>query len=145
MRRSTWLFTGFAALFLVLSAVTRFALYPAVQKVPDDVDANPRYEGTATVLDQEALATGDLAHAFLVDVPVLMDRHIEVVHTTSDTAVFSDSRVLLGPEGRELTVSEERWAVDRVTLEDRPAPEGVEADPHQGLVIGFPLEPERRD
>ncbi|WP_059006053.1 porin PorA family protein [Streptomyces specialis] len=145
MRRSTWILSGIAAALLVLAAVTRFALLPAMHKVPDDVDENPQYEGTATVLNQQALASGDLADAFLVDVPVLMDRHIEVVDTSGDTAVFSDSRVLLGPDDIELTRSEERWAVDRVTLEDRPAPEGSGAAPHEGLVIGFPLEPERRD
>ncbi|WP_326595542.1 porin PorA family protein [Streptomyces sp. NBC_01803] len=145
MRRSTWILTGFAALLLVLAAVARFAVLPAVHQVPDDVNENPQYEGTATILNQQALASGDLANAFLVDVPVLMDRHIKVTATDGDTAVFSDSRVLLGPDGQELTSSEEHWAVDRVSLEARPAPEGVDASPHEGLVIGFPLEPEKHD
>ncbi|ONK16161.1 porin PorA family protein [Streptomyces sp. MP131-18] len=145
MRRSTWILSGTAAVLVAASAVTRLAVYPAVHQVPSDTDTTFEYTGTASLLNAAALETGDLANAFLTDIPISLDRRVQVVETDGSTAVVTDDVVVTGQDDTELSATSHRWAVDRSDLEDRPAPEGSEAEEHQGLVISWPLEPEERD
>ncbi|MGK5529843.1 porin PorA family protein [Streptomyces sp. URMC 129] len=145
MRKSTWVLTGSAALLLAASAVTRLAVYPAIDQVPSDLDVTLAYEGKASLLNASALESGDLADAFLRDVPVTVDRRVKVEDTSGDTATVSDRQTLNGPDGEQLADVRNRWALDRRDLDDRPVPEGSDAEPHRGLVIGWPLDPEQRD
>ncbi|WP_063784280.1 porin PorA family protein [Streptomyces sp. SBT349] len=145
MRKSTWILSGTAAVLVAASAVTRLVVFPAVHQVPDDTDSTFEYTGAASLLNAAALESGDLANAFLTDVPITLDRRVQVVETDGSTAVVSDDVVVAGQDGTELSTTSHRWSVDRVDLEDRPAPDGSEAEEHQGLVISWPLEPEERD
>ncbi|MFE6284194.1 porin PorA family protein [Streptomyces sp. NPDC057877] len=147
MRKSTttWILTGSAVVLVAASAVTRFTVYPALHQVPADTRSTFRYEGTATLLNPAALESGDLTKAFLADLPVTLDRRIEVRDTDGRTAVIADDAVLRGRDGTELNTSEHTWAVDRRDLTEREAPEGSTAERHEGLVIAWPLSPERRD
>ncbi|ARQ72017.1 porin PorA family protein [Streptomyces marincola] len=145
MRRSTWILSGTAVVLVAASAVTRFAVYPAVHQVPSDTDTTFVYSGTASLLNAPAIEAGDLANAFLADVPVTVERRVQVVDTDGGVAVVSDDVVVTGPDDAELSGTSHRWAVDRTDLENRPAPEGSEAEEHQGLVISWPLDPEERD
>ncbi|MDT0343685.1 porin PorA family protein [Streptomyces litchfieldiae] len=145
MQKSTWILSGTAAVLLAASAVTRFAVYPAVHQLPGDTDSTFVYDGTMSTLNAEALAAGDMANLFLQDVPITLERRVQVVETDGSTAVVSDDVVVTGPEDTEMSATSHRWSIDRVDLDDRPAPDGVEAEEHQGLVISWPLEPEERD
>ncbi|WP_059013585.1 porin PorA family protein [Streptomyces specialis] len=145
MRKSTWILGGLAVLLLAAAAVTRLAVYPAVHRVPSDLDVTLQYTGKATLLDALALESGDLANAVKRDVPVTVDRHVRVVDTSGDTAVFADRQTLHGPDHETLADIKHRWALDRRDLDARPAPEGSGAEPHRGLVIGWPLDPGKRD
>ncbi|WP_129843331.1 porin PorA family protein [Streptomyces sp. RFCAC02] len=145
MRRSSWVLSGAAAVLLAASAVTRLAVYPAVHQLPSDTDSTFAYTGTASLLNAAALESGDLANAMLADVPVSVERHVQVVATDGGTAVVSDDVTVAGPDGTELSSTGHRWSVDRTDLDDRPVPDGEEAEEHQGLVISWPLEPEQQD
>ncbi|RBM24352.1 porin PorA family protein [Streptomyces sp. PT12] len=145
MRRSTWILSGTAVVLVAASAVTRLVVYPEVHQVPSDTDNTFAYTGTASLLNAAAIESGDLANAFLADIPVSLDRRVQVVETDGGTAVVSDDVVVTGPDGAELSATSHRWSVDRVDLVDAPAPEGSEAEEHQGLVISWPLDPEERD
>ncbi|NUO46886.1 MAG: DUF3068 domain-containing protein [Streptomyces sp.] len=145
MRRTSWVLTGSAVVLVAASAVTRFTVYPALHQVPADAESTFRYEGTATLLNAEALQAGDLSKAFLTGVPVTLDRRIEVKDTHGRTAVVADDAVLRGPGGTKLSTSTHLWALDRRDLTERTAPSGSGAEPHEGLVISWPLEPEQRD
>ncbi|MEV6164633.1 porin PorA family protein [Streptomyces sp. NPDC052052] len=145
MRRSSWILTGSAVVLVAASAVTRFTVYPAVHQVPDGTKTTFRFEGTATLLNSKALGAGDLTKAFMTDLPVTLDRRVEVRDTNGRTAVVADGVVLSGRDGTKLNSSESIWAVDRRDLTERPAPAGSGAAKHEGLVISWPLEPERRD
>ncbi|MFJ3670408.1 porin PorA family protein [Streptomyces sp. NPDC090106] len=145
MRRTSWVLTGSAVLLVAASAVTRFTVYPALHQVPADAESTFRYEGTATLLNAQALQAGDMSKAFLTGVPVTLDRRIEVKETHGRTALVSDDAVLRGPGGAKLSASTYVWALDRRDLTERPAPAGSGAEAHEGLVISWPLEPEKRD
>ncbi|WP_059006283.1 porin PorA family protein [Streptomyces specialis] len=145
MRKSAWILTGIATLLLAASGVLRLAVYPHLAQIPSDVDVTLQYAGTADMLDAAAVESGDLAHALLTDVPVTVDRRVRVVDTSGRTAVFSDLRELSDADGVVLLDVEERWAVDRRTFEERPAPDGSGVAPHEGLVIGWPLSPDQED
>ncbi|MFF3504514.1 porin PorA family protein [Streptomyces sp. NPDC003247] len=145
MRRTNWVLTGSAVMLVAASAVTRFTVYPALHQVPADAKSTFRYEGTATLLNATALQAGDPSKAFLKDVPVTLDRSIEVKDTHGRTALVSDDAVLRGPNDTELSASTHLWALDRRDLTERAAPAGSGAEKHEGLVISWPLEPEKRD
>ncbi|MFC1230059.1 MULTISPECIES: porin PorA family protein [Streptomyces] len=145
MRRSSWVLTGSAVVLVAASAVTRFTVYPAMHQVPDDTKTTFRFEGTATLLNPAALEKGDFGQAFMAGLPVNLDRTIEVRDTDGRTAVISDSAALAGRDGTKLNTTESVWAVDRRDLTARPAPKGSGAAKHEGLVVSWPLEPERRD
>ncbi|MEV1007395.1 porin PorA family protein [Streptomyces sp. NPDC049881] len=145
MRTSSWILSGVAVLLVAASAVVRLMIYPAVHQLPSDTDSVFEYTGTASTLNAAALESGDLANALLTDVPVTLDRHVQVIDTDGGTAVISDEVVMTGPNDTQLSATSHRWSVDRTDLEDRPAPQDSGAELHQGLVISWPLEPEERD
>ncbi|GAA2062413.1 MULTISPECIES: porin PorA family protein [Streptomyces] len=145
MRKSTWILSGTAVVLVAASAVTRFAVYPEVHQLPSDTDSVFAYTGTASLLNAAALEQGDVANAFLSDIPVTVERHVKVVDTDGGTAVVSDDVTVAGPDGSELSSTAHRWSVDRTDLVNSPVPEGSDAEEHQGLVISWPLEPEEKD
>ncbi|WAZ19224.1 DUF3068 domain-containing protein [Streptomyces cinnabarinus] len=145
MRNSSWVLSGSAVVLVAASALTRFTVYPALHQVPADSESTFRYQGTATLLNASALQAGEGADPYLRDVPITLDRRVEVRDTHGRTAVVSDEAVMRGPGGKKLSASRQVWAVDRRTLADRPVPEGSGATQHHGLVIAWPLEPEPRD
>src|SRR4051794_19973221 len=99
MRRSSKILIGLAALLVVAAALTRFVVLPMGSKLPDDTKASARYSGTATLLNAEALQSGDTAHVVLRDVPISIERQIKVTSTHGDTAVVADDFTLTGPNG----------------------------------------------
>lgn len=145
MRKTSWYLGAAAALLVATSAVTRFAVLPAVHQVPDDADFTMHFAGGMTMLDPQALQAGNLSGAIVRDLPVTVDRHVHAVHASGSTVVLSDRTVVSGPQKQALTSVEKRWAVDRKSLLERPTPKGVAANPHRGLTAGFPLEPEKKN
>ncbi|MGW1537528.1 porin PorA family protein [Streptomyces aureus] len=145
MRKSSWILTGSAVVLVAASAVTRFTLYPDLHRIPSDADTTFHYRGTASLLNAPALQAGDSAHAFLRDLPVTLDWRVAVKDTSGETAVVLDRAVLRSRDGKQLNAARHTWAVDRRTLAERPALAGSGAERHTGLVISWPLEPEKRD
>ncbi|WP_331766647.1 porin PorA family protein [Embleya sp. NBC_00896] len=145
MRKTSWYLGAAATLLVATSAVTHFAVLPAVHQVPDDTDFTMHFAGSMTMLDPAALQAGNLPGAIVRDLPVTADRRVYAVKASGSTVVLSDRTVVSGPQKQTLTAAEKRWAVDRKTLLDRQAPKGVAAEPHKGLTAGFPLEPKKKN
>jgi hypothetical protein len=142
MRRSSKIVIGLAGLLVVLAAVTRFVVLPMGSKLPDDTKVSARYTGTATLLNAEALQSGNTAHVILKNVPINIERRIKVTSTHGDTAVVADDFTLRGPNGLK-TVDNHVYALDRVSLEGVAAPSGTKAEPADGgLTIAWPLSPD---
>lgn len=133
-----------AVVLVAAAAVLRFAVLPGLAQVPGDLDTTLRYTGTADLVDTAALQSGDLAGAMRTGVPVSVEERIRAVSTHGSTVVLSDE-TKASAAGATLLTSSHRWAVDRKSMAAAPAPAGSSAEPHQGLVIGFPLSPAALD
>jgi len=142
MRRSSKILIGLAGLLVVLAALTRFVVLPMGSKLPANTKASAHYTGTATLLNAEALKSGDTAHAILKNVPITIERQIKVTSTHGDTAVVADDFTLTGPNGLK-SVDNHVYGLDRVSLEGVAAPSGATAEPTAGgLTIAWPLSPD---
>jgi hypothetical protein len=143
MRRSSKILIAAGALLVVLAAVTRFVVLPMGTKLPSDLKVSAEYSGTATMLNAEALQSGDIANAVLTDVPIAIDRQIKVTSTDGNTAVVADNFTLTGPN--DLNSNDNHvYVVDRVSLEGVSAPKVTKAEPAKdGLTIAWPLAPEK--
>jgi hypothetical protein len=132
-----------AVLMAAAAPVVRFVLLPELRQVPANLDLTYNFTGTASLLNASALGSGDITHAFLHDVPVTGTKHVTAKSTHGRTAVLSDRVTVAGPGGGQLFGSNHLWAVDRVDLTARPAPAGSDAETHNGLIAGWPLQPAR--
>jgi hypothetical protein len=130
--------------------VLKYAVLPAMAVWPDDVDSTRSYEGTlVTMLNLQALASGDLANLFLENVPVTVDRHVTTEQVDGNKALVREQVQAKGPDGQLIPVlAATYWyTIDRKTTEEIPNftdNPGVD-DNRQGLVIGFPIGTEKRD
>lgn len=145
MRRASWIISSVSVLLVAAGAVGKFAAYPELHQIPDDTKGTMKFEGVLTALDQQALERGDFANAIIRDLPVTADRVVKAVHTSGSTIVLNDRTEIYGPNKQVVSTSEHQYALDRVDASERPAPEGVNAEPHEGLSAAFPLAPEKRD
>ncbi len=141
MRKSILYSMSGVVLLLAAAGAVRFAVRPSLQQLPANLDTTLHFAGTADLLDASAMQTGDLAAAFRSKVPVTAQEHVRVISTHGRTAVVGDDTSLAGADGTKLATSTHTWAVDRKTLDAAPAPAGSAAQPHEGLVVGFPLSP----
>jgi hypothetical protein len=113
---------------------------PMVSKLPSNTDLTVHYSGTASVIDQTAVASGDLLGAFKTNVPLTLDRRIHVLSTSGNTAIVGDDQTLK-ITGMPPMPDNHVYALDRKTLEAGPAPAGKTADPASGIPIGWPMSP----
>ncbi|MEY9928025.1 hypothetical protein ABH926_002659 [Catenulispora sp. GP43] len=144
MRRSVLAFVAGAVVCGAVAGVIRFKLVPDAERVQSDQNTVTRYAGTASYLDQQAVAGGDLAHAFVKGAPFTAVETVKAIGMHGDVAVLSDVTAISGAGG-VLGNPSSTWAVDRKTLMPATAPAGVDADAHQGLAVGFAFSPGKHD
>lgn len=113
---------------------------PMVSKLPTNTDLTVHYSGTASVIDQTAVAGGDLLGAFKNNVPATLDRRIHVISTSGNISIVGDDQTLK-ITGMPPLPDNHVYALDRKTLEAGPAPAGKTADPASGIPIGWPISP----
>jgi hypothetical protein len=130
--------------FIALAAILRFVLVPALTKLPGDTDSTAQYNGTATLLNADALAANDIANALVKDVPITLDRHVYVTATDGNIATTHDD-VSMNIPGAPPSADNHVYAIDRTTMaatEQSGDPSVVSAT---GLVFTLPLHPEAHD
>ncbi|OUS91849.1 porin PorA family protein [Rhodococcus sp. NCIMB 12038] len=140
--RSTKLTLVIGVLLVLLAVGLRFFLVPAASKLPDDLDVTLRYEGTGTMLNPSALQSGDLANVVATNVPVAVNRHVYVSSVDGNTAITHDDLTVEAPGGVSMP-SPHTYAIDRTTMESAPAPDRVDVEPHTGLTVGWPMNPDQ--
>ncbi|MGB3885073.1 porin PorA family protein [Gordonia sp. (in: high G+C Gram-positive bacteria)] len=118
--------------------------YPAVSKLPGDLDTTAHYTGTATLLNSKALEAGDVKNAVAKNVPVTIDRRIHVTGTDGDNASVDDNSTMKGPGGIDVS-GNAKYVIDRTTMEAASGDHGGDVEPAEGLVFTLPLHPEQRD
>lgn len=127
------------ALLLIGAGVVRFAVLPAVAKLPADTNTTNTFTGTAKVLlNQAALAPGSSAPLFLNDVPLRITQTAHVLRSNSSAAVV-DYRITETAAGQPLPALDYHYAVDRKTLGPSTAISAPGLSPTTGLTISFPI------
>ncbi|MFC9356211.1 porin PorA family protein [Rhodococcus sp. NPDC057014] len=122
-------------LFLAAAAI-RFVLVPLATRLPGDLDSTAQYEGTANLLNPDALQVGDLANAIATGVPITIDRHVYVWSTSGDTAITHDDTTVHTPAGS--IPNNHTYALNRSTLDRAPSTDRA-VESHSGLTISLPL------
>jgi hypothetical protein len=133
-------------LLAIVSAVILAVTTNNRRQLPTDLDTTRQLTGTAnTLLNQQALQSGDFGNAIATNVPVTGERTVRVVETDGDNALVTDERTL-ATGGTQIGSASDNYAVNRRSLEAASgAPSSWSAEPHQGLAVGFPIGVEQRD
>jgi hypothetical protein len=144
VRKSVIFLAGGAVVLLAGAAVLRFGVLPAVHRLPSDLDTTVTLSGKADLLDQTALKAGSLASALVSGADVTVKQSVKVTSAKGDAAAVLDHTVLTRGA---TTISDQShtWYVNRVSLAPATPPSSVTAEPHEGLVVGFPLTPAPHD
>lgn len=134
-------------LCLVAAAILTWVVVPNKKQMPADTDTTRHFTGTGKlVLDPQAVASGNLAAALRVNVPVTAERTVKVLATDGDAAEVSDARSLSTASGQPLGQTTSVYAVDRTSLQpasDPPASWQVVSA--QGLTVSWPIGAEKQD
>ncbi|HEX2849224.1 MAG TPA: porin PorA family protein, partial [Acidimicrobiales bacterium] len=141
MRRWAIVVGALGAVLLLGAATLRFVVVPRSKVLPADTNQVVVYAGTMTALNASALQAGDLANAFVRDLPVRVERTVKVLSTSGGKARVSDASVVKSAAtGETLTTSANVYTLDRGSMApvanfmDQPA-EAASGD----VVVGFPI------
>ncbi|MDQ1038850.1 hypothetical protein QFZ75_005266 [Streptomyces sp. V3I8] len=136
-RRSSIVLITLAVVLVAVATVVRFVLAPNATKLPDDTDQTVHYAGEAMMLDSKALQAGDTAHAFKSDIPITVDRRVQVTSTHGDTAVLKDATTI--HLGKQSLPSAKTYALDRDSRRGTSPPASKSVEPsHGALSSAFP-------
>lgn len=146
MKRIGAVLGGLGLLALLGGLVMQFVIVPGLLQYPDDVDQTRQFEGVlGRMLNAEALAAGDAANIFLTDVPVTIDRSVEVIEVDGQKALVEDISVLNGPAGPILS-TENVYTIDRKSMEHiENFTDDERVVDREGLVVGFPIGTDAED
>ena len=135
---------GVGTIAIALAIVLRLVIVPILTRLPGDTDLTADYEGSATLLDSAALESGDVANAVASDVPMTVERRVQVLSTHGATAIVEDSLAITA--GGQDLVSAHTFAFDRSSMEGVDPPDGIEVEPSAGaLTSAFPIGPKADD
>ncbi len=131
---------------LALAAILGWGVAPGRKQLPSDVNTTRDFSGTAnTLLNPQALESGDAGNALMANVPVTGQRTVRVLDTSGNNARVIDERTLVSG-GQPVGSGSHTYAVNRRSLEPATgAPSDWDVEPHQGLTVSFPIGAERRD
>ena len=140
VRRSPVILAVIGAALVSSALLVRLVAVPVLTRLPGNLDVKLHYAGTASLLNTQALQSGDSAHLFLKNVPTTIDRRLKAGSTTAHTAAVTDA-VTLTVAGNS-SPQHYTYALDRTTLRTVPASGGTAVEPSTGcLAVAFPLHP----
>jgi uncharacterized membrane protein len=140
VRRSSIVLATVGMVLIVLGVMLRFVVVPIATKLPASTNLGITYSGTSTLLNSQALQSGDIKNVIATNVPITIDRRVKVMSTHGDTAVVSDN--LTVHAGSQTLPSPHTYALDRTSLKGVTPPKGVSVEPSNGsLSSTFPIGP----
>ncbi|HEV7205207.1 MAG TPA: DUF3068 domain-containing protein [Jatrophihabitans sp.] len=148
MRRIGIIVATLGVLLLAFAAVLRFAIVPAQKQLPSDTNKVRHYAGTATtLLNAQAVTSGNLGTLFLHNVPLTIDRAVKVTDTSGQKAVVTELRTVKSADGTQLSRTTYTYAVDRKSLEPVAAfgAKTVTTVPGRALTISWPFGTTKQD
>lgn len=148
MTRRAWGVTALiAGIVLLLAAlILRFAIVPGMAQLPSDTDETRTYTGEMqSLLNAEALQTGDLQNLFITDVPVEISRHVFVEEVDGGDAIVVEEAQAQLADGTPVASSTDTYALDRKTMEHLDGSDDERVLDREGLVIGWPIGTDKTD
>lgn len=134
-------------LCLGVAAILKWVVVPNRAQVPSDENISRQFDGKATfLLNAQALSSGDLKRAVLVNTPVNATRTVKTLDTSGDTAQLQDTRTLTTADGTPIGNTQATYAVDRKTLEaTSDHPSSWQVSPATGLTVSWPIGADKKD
>jgi hypothetical protein len=129
--------------FLLAAALLlAFLITPKwIARLPSDTHKTRTYEGTfQSLLDPQALATGNVAGIFKTGVPLAITQEVKVEKTSGNTALVGDTRVT-SAGGTPIEHTKWEYALDRRSLEAvKSRPSGWTVVDASGLTVSWPFD-----
>ena len=134
-------------LCLAAAAILKWVAVPSGAKLPSDENTTRQYDGNAKILlNPQALNTGNLKSALVVNTPVKATRNVKTLATSGDVAEVQDTRTLTTANGQPVGNTQATYAVDRKTLEaTSDHPSSWQVTPAKGLTVSWPIGAEKKD
>ncbi len=147
LRRGALIGIAAGLVLIVAGALLRFVVVPGQAQFPDDVDTTRTYTGTLDIVNAEALASFDIANAFLTDIPVQIERRVTTEQVDGGQALVRSKAEVIGPTGQVIIGSDDWYTIDRKTMEHVPnfTDEDRVFEGRSGLVVGWPIDAEPED
>jgi hypothetical protein len=144
VRRSSIVLGTTGVVLIALAIVLRFVLVPILTKLPTNTDLGIQYSGTGTLLNAQALQSGDTAHVLAANVPITVDRRVKVTGANGSTAIVSDN-LTINAGGQKLP-SDHTYALDRTTQAGARPIDAAAVEPSLGALSStFPIGPKPDD
>ncbi|MEV8539592.1 porin PorA family protein [Streptomyces sp. NPDC051572] len=144
IRRSSIALAAVGLALAALAVLVRYVIVPIATKLPGNTDETVHYSGKATMLNSEALQSGDVAHAINSNVPITVDRRLRVTSTHGDTAIIKD--FLTVHASKQALSSSHAYAINRKNMKGSKPPSGTSVEPSKGaLSSAFPAHGKRDD
>ncbi|AHH19792.1 hypothetical protein NONO_c50080 [Nocardia nova SH22a] len=140
IRRSSIVCIALGVVLIVAAIIVRFVVVPSVSKLPTSLDITNVFTGTGTLLNAEAAKAGDMRNAVATDLPVEIIRHDYVTDSHGDTAILHDDLTVNAPHVS--LPSNHTYAVDRKTMAESTDSGAAQVEPHKGLIVGLPIDPD---
>ncbi len=134
-------------LCLAAAAILKWVVVPSGAKLPSDENTTRQYDGNAKILlNPQALNTGNLTSALVVNTPVKATRNVKTLATSGDVAEVQDTRTLTTANGQPVGNTQAIYAVDRKTLQaTSDHPSNWHVTPAKGLTVSWPIGAEKKD
>ena len=128
-------------ILLIAAALLAWWITPSyAARVPSDYNKTRTYDGTIhTLLNQTALATGNLGAAVRSNLPATISQNVKTQQTSGNTALMQDTRTIkTGSTAVGSTVY--HYALNRQTLmATRSHPSNWSVIPASGLTVSWPF------
>jgi hypothetical protein len=137
------LLLGLGAILIIVGLVVMLVIVPGMKQFPDNVDTTRTYTGTMAAYFNTS------AFEFMTDLDITLERHFETEDTDGDLALVLEEQQLLSGDQVLQTIIK-RYAIDRETMlfSDEYPDSWAEKEgfaPRGGLVLGWPLDTEKKD
>ncbi len=141
MRQTAIACAVIGVVFIVAAALLAFWITPQlIARLPSDANTKRTYDGQiSSLVDQAALRQGNLAAAIRRDLPQTLNRQVQVVQTSGNTALVRDTRTAT-TSGQQIGAVTSQYAVDRRSLEATTShPGSWSVTSAKGLTVSWPI------
>lgn len=126
-------------MLIALALAIWFVVVPSATKFPSKTNTTQHYSGVANLLDAQALGRGDVAHAFISNAPVTMDRTVKAVKTSGNTVVVTDNSTV--QVATQTLTDDHTYSINRTNMLPTDPPNGQQVEHTDGYTVTLPIGP----